>query len=463
MNGIDMSDIFTLPPKALLIKLLTPIAAGFIMLMCIDFADLVVAGYISDIAIAILGYSYALIYFMIAIGFGLNQGLTIIGSEVNIKFGTKALYHTFLQSIALSIIATGFLSLLTIALLKLPGLRLQWVDPEIMPYFDMLQSYMLMILWAILPMFLLLLVCAICQIKGKPEVIRDTLAAMLILTVILHPILVLSTNHPFTFFHKTFYLPIGLGLGITGIALSKLTVTVFGLVFSTLRVIDYKLFYSSNLRLDLKTLSVLSQQSLPAAGIQSLVPAYLIMLTKTITGFGIEVLAGFTLGYRIVMVVIIPILGVLVALLVVMTHDLVAKQIQRVKDTLKISLLWGSLIVFITLLLSNLLTIVGFDFWSGDNKDIIAQQYLILALYITVLEYIIGICIVSFQSVRQPLTAFFVASLRTILIPAPILYWLSIQATSILDIWYGLAVSFTLAGLGSMAIWYKYFWKKALC
>ena len=63
-----MSEIFHLPPKQLLIKLLAPIAAGFVMLMCIDFADVLVAGVISDTAMAILGYSYALIYFMIAIG-----------------------------------------------------------------------------------------------------------------------------------------------------------------------------------------------------------------------------------------------------------------------------------------------------------------------------------------------------------------------------------------------------------
>lgn len=452
-----MSDVFDLPPKKLLVRLLAPIAVGFIMLMVIDFADLLVAGFISDLSIAVLGYSYALVYFMIAIGFGLNQGLTIVGSEANIQQGSRALYQFFTQAIFLSVFAAICLVGLTLSFL-----HFQWVDAEILPYFSLLEDYLHIILLAILPMFLLLLLCAICQIKGKPEIIRNTLALMLLSTIIIHPILSLPQGEVFQLFGIKGFLPLGFNLGITGIALSKFIVTVFGLVYSASRAISWREFSLSGMTFSAEKCWSLAKQAFPAAAIQLLVPSYLIMLTKIITGYGINVLAGFTLGYRIVMVVIIPILGVLVALLVVITHDMVSKSYERVKETLKLTLVAGSAIVFVVLLVSNVITAYGFGFLTGGEKYLVAQQYLLLAVYITVLEYIIGICIVSFQSVKKPLLAFIVASFRTIVIPAPILYWLSLYDVSLMGVWYGIALSFTLAAIASVTVSYSVFWKKFL-
>ena len=175
-----MSDIFLLPPARLLLKLLIPIALGFTMLMCIDFADVLVARMISNDTSAILGYCYPLLYFMIAIGFGLNQGLTIVGSEENIKLGPQALYRCVAQSCYMALTMASVLAFGTIMLLKF-----QWVDAEMLPYFDEISDYLYILLIAIVPMFLLLIVCGVCQIKGRPEVVRDTLLCMLVLTVVL--------------------------------------------------------------------------------------------------------------------------------------------------------------------------------------------------------------------------------------------------------------------------------------
>ena len=311
-------------------------------------------------------------------------------------------------------------------------------------------------------MFLLLIVCALCQIKGKPEIIRDTLAGMLVLTMVLHPYASAAAGSQFSIFGLNIVQPVGYGMGLVGIAMSKLIVTTAGLLFASIRAIDFSVFVRSKLNFNLSQLVALSRQSFPAAAIQLLVPIYLIMLTKTVTSYGLTAVAGFSLGYRIAMVVIIPILGVLVALLVVMTHDLVSKNYDRVREMLKLSILWGSLVVFIALLLSNAITIYGFNFLGKGQLERVAQQYLLLALYITVLEYIIGICIVSFQSIRMPFMAFCVASLRTIIVPAPILYIVNQSGMSIESLWYMVALSFTIAMLGSVAIGYYGFWKKAL-
>ncbi|MEC7030611.1 MAG: MATE family efflux transporter [Pseudomonadota bacterium] len=454
-----MSDIFLLPPARLLLRLLIPIALGFTMLMCIDFADVVIARMISNETSAVLGYCYPLLYFMIAIGFGLNQGLTIVGSEEKIKHGMEALYHYTAQSCYMAVLMAMILSGGTVGLLLF-----QWIDVEMLPYFDELSAYLYILLTAIIPMFLLLISCAVCQIKGKPEVIRDTLLLMLALTMICHPVFALPKGYAFSAFGQEVLLPIGYDLGLVGIALSKSFITFVGFAFSVIRIIQWDVLKQSPLGIRLSSISTLARQTLPASGIQLLVPVYLIMLTKMVTQYGVEAIAGFSLGYRIVMVVIIPVLGVLVALLVVITHDMVSRNFSRVRETLSLIITWGLGAVLLVLVGAFGLTDWLFSGLSDISKvEDIALQYLKLAIYITIIEFLIGVFTVSFQSVKQPAMAFLVQATRTLIFPAPIFFALSyVNQLSITELWYWVAVSFTLAGALSGYLMYQKFWKKLL-
>ena len=63
------------------------------MLMAIDFADIVIAKYMSDDALAVVGYCYSAVYFMMAIGVGLNQGLTIVATAESVRYGIGRIYE----------------------------------------------------------------------------------------------------------------------------------------------------------------------------------------------------------------------------------------------------------------------------------------------------------------------------------------------------------------------------------
>lgn len=457
--SVFMSDIFSLPPAKLLLRLLIPIALGFTMLMCIDFADVIIARMISNETSAILGYCYPLLYFMIAIGFGLNQGLTIVGSEENIKKGPSALYHYVAQSCYMAVIMATILAAFTVMLLTF-----RWIDAEMLPFFEELSHYLYILLTAILPMFLLLIVCGVCQIKGKPEVIRDTLLLMLGLTIILHPVCSLPTGYSMQFMGGRFLLPFGLNLGLVGIAISKSVITLIGFIFAVARIIDKQAIANASMHFSGSSMVALARQTLPASGIQLLVPVYLIMLTKMITSYGVDAIAGFSLGYRIVMVVIIPVLGVLVALLVVITHDIVSGDFQRVRETLSLIVTWGGGIVLLVLLAAYGATErIFLQLPQLTQVEIVALEYLKLAIYITVIEFLIGVFTVSFQSVKKPALAFLVQASRTIIFPVPIFFMLSqVTDLSLLDLWYWVALSFTLAGIMSGILMYQMFWKTIL-
>ncbi len=453
-----MTDIFSLSPARLLIRLLVPIALGFTVLMCVDFADVVVARMISVESTAVLGYCYPLLYFIMSIGVGLNQGLTIIGAEENLKRGKKALYHFVAQSCVIAVMLAVVLALGTLALIKF-----RWIDQEMLPYFEELRSYLMVLILAILPMFLLLISCAICQIKGKPEVIRDTLFIMLGLTLFAHPILALPTGFVIQGPMFKFSLFKGYDLGLVGIAISKTAITFIGFMYSVNKIIDWQEMKCANLSIRWQSLVMLARQTLPASFIQLLVPVYLMMLTKMVAGYGVNAIAGFSLGYRIVMVVIIPILGVLVALLMVITHDMVSGSYHRVKQTIAIILTWGSVTV---------LTVLSCAYWvSGKvfaglgatgEVEVVALQYLRLAMYITVIEFLIGVFTVSFQSIKKPAIAFLVQMSRAIIFPAPIFYIAHQYNISMMSLWNWVALSFTLSGLCSAVIMYLFFWKPIL-
>ena len=187
---------------------------------------------------------------------------------------------------------------------------------------------------------------------------------------------------------------------------------------------------------------------------------YLLYLTHIVTHYGVTALAGFHLGYRIVMFVIVPILGTLIALLALITHAYNEGDYERIRALLKVSISKGSLVVLGALGLTYGVTrILFFDLRPTES---IALSYILAAVYFTVLEYLIGVFIVSFQSIRRPLSAFCVALTRTVIFPFPIFYWLSHQGLdgfSLDEIWYALMVSFTLATIASYLFWYIRFYR----
>nr|WP_272880558.1 MATE family efflux transporter [Candidatus Synchoanobacter obligatus] len=430
---------------------------GFMMLMLIDFADVIIAGLISEEDFAVLGYCYPLIYLMIAIGFGFNQGVTIVGSATYQKEGAIGLNRLIVQACMVALVVS-----LCLCTLVIIGLHQVWVSDEILAYYSILEPYLLWVLGALLPTFFLLVFCAVCQILGKPNIIRNALALMLVTTMITHPCMALNTGYVMFSWPFKVTLPIGLNLGLVGIAISKIIVSCMGLIYVIFKVVQWQDISAQVFKVRLPIMSSFLRHALPASGIQLLVPAYFLVLMQVVANFGLEAISGFSLGYRIVMVVVVPILGVFVALMVVLTHDLALKQFDKVKYMLKLCLQWGSVVVGITMVLAYVLAEFLLPESNMEAIKVIALQYMLLAIYITVLEYMIGVCTVAFQSIQKPLLAFFVQSSRTLIFPLPILWFVSQNALSLLELWYGLALSFSLAALLTALLTQKYFWRASM-
>jgi len=436
-----MQDVFSLPPGKALLQLLIPITTGFVIMMIIDFADLIIARMLSNEAVAILAICYPIIYLMLAIGIGLNQGLTIVGTEAFVRKGRAELYSVLVQALFLAMILTLFIQFMIFICI-----HYKWISVSFLPYLNEIKCYLYIVVSGVFPVFSVLLLYSLCQIEGKLYIIRDTLVFMFLLTVCLHPLIVF---------------PIGLNLKINGIAISKIVVCALGAIYAACRIICWKTFFSTQLTLDLTKVKKLSAQVFPAIVIQMLVPCYLLFLTKLVALQGIEATAAFSLGYRIVMVVVIPILGAMIALMVMVAHDFLLQKYDRIKETVKLCLFWGSLSIFSTLCLTYFASY--WIFYACDALSDVewgALGYIKKAIFFTTMEFIIGVITVSFQALRKPLIAFFIASCRTLLIPLPVFYYLSLGNYPIYQIWNILTICFSVSCIIAISFSYHLLWKK---
>ena len=434
-----MSDLFTEPPEQALVKMVAPIAVGFIMLMAIDYADALVADFISVQALAILGYCYPVLYFMIAIGFGLNQGMTIVASKGYVQRGLPALYGWLIQSTYLALLVSVLLCGVVLSVL-----HFGWIQSEFLTqYFTEIKPFLYVLIFAIFPTFVLLLLCASCQIRGQPDTIRDVLGIMFVGTCVFHPLFAIYLEY-----------------GLVGIAASKVINVFIGVLYMLFRTIGSVDMRGETKQFSLRQQGMLCHHALPASFIQLLVPMYLLYLTHIVTYFGVEALAGFHLGYRIVMFVIVPILGTLVALLALISHAYNEGDYQRIRQLLKVSLSKGSAIVCIALVITYIASRVLF--MDLRETESIALSYILAAVFFTVLEYLMGVFIVSFQSIKRPLWGISVALTRTIVFPFPIFYWLThygLDQFNLYDIWYALILSFAISTIASYMIWYSKFYR----
>ncbi len=428
-----MNHLFDKSPKKVLLELFLPMAVGFMMLVCMDFADVIVAQLISAQALSIVSYCFPIIYFVLAAGIGLNQGLTVTGADAYSRGDTKKLHQLITTAICLAVSVALGMALAVWALISTYG-----VDQGFMVYIEEIKSFLAIMLSSAIPLFILLVLCAWLQIQGRVNIIRNTLVLMLFTTVGLHSLLAL---------------PVGLNLGINGIAISKCTVVLVGILYVLSKVRKASFHFSLAGKQDTYTLS---KNIFAAIGIQALVPLYLYALNQFVADFGVNAVAGFITGYRIAMLMVIPILAVLIALMVLISHYDSLKMQAQINETMRYILSRGSITIFIALVVTAVMGKIWMDM-SGVEAAVkeIAMQYLLLAIILTVFEFIVGVSIVFHQAIQKPVTALLLALTKTVIFPIPLLYIAVSYQSSLISVWFAILLAFVISGLISIGKLYS--------
>ncbi|MCK5686785.1 MATE family efflux transporter [bacterium] len=186
---------------------------------------------------------------------------------------------------------------------------------------------------------------------------------------------------------------------------------------------------------------------IPAAATQAIRPLALGVITRIISGFGVEAVAGLGVSSRIEMLAISPILALGVVLVPFIGQNMGANKIDRVKKAVHFSwicsIIWGGLIFLVFLMMGKN---VG-SLFNNDSK-VISVVYLYLVI-ISASYGFHGISVLTtsvFNAMHKPLQSTLLNVIKMLVLYIPFA-WIGSVYWGIKGIFSGIALSSFLTGI----------------
>lgn len=383
------------------------------------------AGMLSSTALA--GISLAApIYFMgLAIAIGVGQGTNaLVGNALGEGQQEKAekLAGHALSFAWLTAISVGLLVLLSApSLFTLMGANGAYTDDAIM--------YLTIILPSLGFLAHAMAANGILYSLGDTASFRNSLIVAFLANIALDPLLM------FTF-----------GWGLYGLAAATALTQLGTAIYLTLKVRQSKLgnsLHISNLKPNMIHYKALLWQSLPASANMFLIALGSLIITSAVARFGEDAVAGLGIALRIEQLILLPTVGLNIAVLSLISVNFGAKQYQRMEQVTHESLKVG-----IALMIVGGLFIFSFArpliLFFTDNVAVIEVgvhylriESIILPAY--VLSFVAGAVL---QGVKQPMIPMYFNIIRQLVLPLTfIIFALSILETGIYGIWWSIVMA----------------------
>ncbi|HEX5670928.1 MAG TPA: MATE family efflux transporter, partial [Sulfuricurvum sp.] len=158
------------------------------------------------------------------------------------------------------------------------------------------------------------------------------------------------------------------------------------------------------------------------------------------------VVAAFGIGMRIEQIILMPTIGLNVAVLAIVAQNNGAKQFDRITQTLRIALYYGGLVSLIGMVLLLAGAEQFMQFFSQDIKVIEAGAlYLRVEAFILFSFVVIFVHIAMLQGIEKPGFIFYISIFRQILAPLMLLSLISYLGLEVVWIWLGIALIVTLS------------------
>ncbi len=318
MTNLHYSRLTTDPIPKLILSLAIPLSIGFFFNTMYNVVDTFVAGYLSTQALASLSISFPIFFALIAIGMGVGSGATTLianalgGNDEGTakRYARQTISFGVLLGITISIIG----SLVTPFLLTLLGAE--------GTYLTTASNYLVTIFWGSIFITMTFMFNAILNAVGDTKSYRNVLIASFFINSLLSPILAFGW----------FGFP---ALGILGIAIATITTNAFGALYLWFKVRGSGLVtkeswdqYSPNMKIYLD----IAGQGFPASLSMMTISIGAFIITYFVSSFGESTVAGYGVGLRIEQIVLIPGIGINIAVLTLIGQNNGAKKYDRVRE-----------------------------------------------------------------------------------------------------------------------------------
>jgi putative MATE family efflux protein len=265
--------------------------------------------------------------------------------------------------------------------------------------------------------------------QGDTKTMRNSLIVAFIANIILDPL--------FMF---------GFGWGITGLAAATAVTQLGSAIYLTIKVKKSPLGDSlslKNLKPNWAHYKAVIKQSVPASGNLFLVALGSLIITTAVTQFGEAAVAGHGIALRIEQLVLLPTIGLNIAVLSLISVNYGAREYQRMdRVTIEAIKLGAGLMIFggalIFIFARPLISLFA------DNPAVIevGVSYLRIEALILPAYVLVFVSAATLQGVKTPLVPVYFNIVRTMLLPATFIFIaLTLLETGIYGIWWSIAIA----------------------
>jgi len=404
--------------KQHIVKLAVPAVIGYFFHTMFNVTDTYFAGLISTQALAALSLSASVFFMVLAIGVGMSEAVTsLVGNALGEKDIPKA-QHIALNSIVFAVLLSVPLSIGGV--LSVPYLVEALGDPS---YVKETLDYINLILYGAVFFVGAFFFNALLNSVGDTKSFRNILIVTAFLNILL--------DYIFIEYFK---------MGVSGIAMATIIAEFITMVYLIYKVSKTKLWAGfSAFKYDSAVIKELLKQGLPPSVNMFMMAFGMYIITYFVAPFGKEAVAAFGIGMRIEQVFLMPVIGLNIATLAIVSQNNGAKAYDRIHPTVSLGVRYGW--VMSTIGVSAFLLFAEY-FASLLTSDIAVIEQTALYLRISgVASYgfvVIFIYIAMLQGIGKPAVIMPVSIYRQVIAPVAVFSVLAWLDLGILSLWIGL-------------------------
>jgi len=404
--------------KEHMVKLAVPAVIGYFFHTMFNVTDTYFAGLISTQALAALSLSASVFFMVLAIAMGMSEAVTsLVGNALGEKDIPKA------QHITLNAIAFAFLLSIVLAVLgvmSVPYLVDALGDPS---YKKETLDYINIILYASFFFIGSFFFNAFLTATGDTKSFRNILMVTAFLNIILDYL-----------FIKQF------GMDVRGIALATIIAEVLTMSYLMYKVRKTKLWSGlSDFTYDGKIIKELLIQGMPPSINMFMMAFGMYIITYFVAPFGKEAVAAFGIGMRIEQIFLMPVIGLNIATLAIVSQNNGAKAYDRISPTVTLGVKFGWLMS--TIGVSTFLLFAEYFASLLTSDPMVIEQTALYLRISGVASYgfvVIFIYIAMLQGIGTPAVIMPVSIYRQVIAPIIVFTALAWFGLGILSLWIGL-------------------------
>jgi putative MATE family efflux protein len=420
------SDLTTAPIPHLVRRLAIPAGTGFFFNTMFNVVDTWYGGQLSTSALAAMSLSFPVFFLILSIGSGVATGATsLIGNAIGRKDPHEARRYLS-QSLSFALLHALVLTAAGLALAPkifiLMGARGEYLAHAL--------SYMNVIFAGCTFFMLNFVMNAILNAHGNTIAYRNFLIGGFILNLILDP----------------WFMYGGAGfpkLGLAGIALATVLIQCLGVFYLFSQVAKTGSMPSFRL-VDLMPrwsyFRELFRQGFPSSMNMMTVSLGIFIITWFVGRFGESAVAAYGIGTRIEQIALLPVMGLNISTLALTAQNFGAERIDRIRETLKVSLRYGVMLAACGTVAALLYSRQLMGIFTADHAVIDIGVGFLAVEALTLPSYVLlYICISAMQGIKMPMFGLIIGLYRQIAGPAFIFHLLTaIMGLGLVGIWWGI-------------------------